>query len=298
MTRLDESQLSKVRDALSGPQSGALIDFVVRKNLHWPTNQVSPEILELAHSLAWTTSSSPSSKLTTMGHLIADPLRELYFYRERSGQMHNQGRSTIFEPERYKGKRVLELGSGFGCNILTLVDYADRVIGVEIQELYVQLAPILFELEGKKAPAILKGQGEAIPVDDNSQDVVIIFGALQYMDIDKTFSECDRVLVPGGEVISVNGHIGAFSQELFETLFKQRSLRQSYAAVRTFFDTLVYQLFGKRLHRGDSNFSTSVPIYPSIAHQKRLARHAGLLVNESLTTRIDRELCLVLEKPN
>ena len=103
----------------------------------------------------------------------------------------------------FRGKRVLEIGSGVGCNFFSLQPIASSVVGIEIEAVYVQMSSVLAKLAGIEPPPVHVGPAEHLPLDDASQDVVIAFGSLQFMDFRRVFDEVNRVLATGGVFIAI-----------------------------------------------------------------------------------------------
>lgn len=112
-------------------------------------------------------------------------------------------------PPLLDGLTVLDLGSGAGidCFIAAqLVGEGGRVIGVDMTDEQLAIArrnvePIMSNL-GYGAPNVefAKGRIEALPVDDDSVDVVISNCVINLApDKAPVFAEIQRVLRPGGE---------------------------------------------------------------------------------------------------
>src|SRR5229473_7430718 len=94
--------------------------------------------------------------------------------------------------------RVLDLGIGSGLNLPFYGPQTSQVIGVDPSEELLGLA----EERGRKAPVsieLLKCSGEALPLDDNSVDTVVMtFTLCTIDDAARTLMEIRRVLKPRG----------------------------------------------------------------------------------------------------
>lgn len=98
----------------------------------------------------------------------------------------------------WDGKRVLDLGCGGGFMAEALSDEGAQVTGVDPAADALAAARAHAEQTGKSI-SYLQGVGEAIPVDDNSQDAVVCVDVLEHVsDLDTVLEEVARVLVPGG----------------------------------------------------------------------------------------------------
>ena len=101
-----------------------------------------------------------------------------------------------------KGNHVLDLGSGAGndCFVAsTLVGEEGKVTGIDFTDAMLEKANKNLEKSGFKNIAFIKGDIENMPLQDNTNDVVISNCVLNLVpDKEKAFSEIRRVLKPGG----------------------------------------------------------------------------------------------------
>jgi 2-polyprenyl-3-methyl-5-hydroxy-6-metoxy-1,4-benzoquinol methylase len=98
-----------------------------------------------------------------------------------------------------KGKVVLDIASGSGYGTKILAEHAEFVYGVDVDEPAVEYAKNNFS-----APNITYkvGDGEKIPLDNASVDVVITFETIEHVkDYKKFVKEIRRVLKPDGIAI-------------------------------------------------------------------------------------------------
>ena len=73
--------------------------------------------------------------------------------------------------------------------MLSLQPVARSVLGVEADPDYVAFSRILAAKEGLPEPDIRIGTGEELPIDSGSADRVVLFTALQYMDLRRVAAE-------------------------------------------------------------------------------------------------------------
>lgn len=103
-----------------------------------------------------------------------------------------------------KGATVLDLGCGAGvdlCVSALLVGEKGRVIGVDITPLMVEAAQRHAKEAGLQNVEVVEGSLEALPLEDESVDIVISNGAINLTSSkEKVFSEAFRVLRPGGKL--------------------------------------------------------------------------------------------------
>lgn len=102
----------------------------------------------------------------------------------------------ICAQELVKGKSVLDIASGSGYGTKMLAETAKMVFGVDINDKAVQYSKKFY---GKGNIKYLLGDGESIPLSDDSVDVVTTFETIEHIKNYKTFiKEVKRVLKPGG----------------------------------------------------------------------------------------------------
>ncbi|WP_321491135.1 glycosyltransferase [uncultured Hyphomonas sp.] len=98
-----------------------------------------------------------------------------------------------------EGKRVLDIASGEGYGSAMLATVAGHVTGVDIDEDAIRHAQDNY---GHDKLEYIQGSATAIPMADNSVDVLVSFETIEHFyGHDAFISEIRRVLVPGGLVI-------------------------------------------------------------------------------------------------
>lgn len=110
------------------------------------------------------------------------------------------------------GKVVVEVGSGPGQWLIAASEDAERVIGVEPNELYREdsqrnvdrLVPGVSNIE------IRDGSAEMTLLPDNCADVVLCLGVLMFTNHDTAIREMVRILRPGGELVVTANGLGYF----------------------------------------------------------------------------------------
>jgi SAM-dependent methyltransferase len=104
--------------------------------------------------------------------------------------------------ELHEGETVLDLGSGGGIDVLLSarrVGPSGRVYGLDMTDEMLALARDNQQRAGVSNVEFLKGEIEAIPLPDNSVDVIISNCVINLSaDKDRVLAEAFRVLRPGG----------------------------------------------------------------------------------------------------
>jgi ubiquinone/menaquinone biosynthesis C-methylase UbiE len=101
--------------------------------------------------------------------------------------------------DRYRGKRVLEVGCGLGTDLLQFARGGAIVTGIDLSSTSIELVKRRFALYGLSVDA-RTADAEQLPFDENSFDLVYSFGVLHHTpNTQKAIDEVYRVLKPGGE---------------------------------------------------------------------------------------------------
>jgi ubiquinone/menaquinone biosynthesis C-methylase UbiE len=103
--------------------------------------------------------------------------------------------------EGYRGKTLLEVGCGIGTDLVRFARGGAVATGIDLSETALALARRNAGHAGV-AMDLKLANGEALPFEDSSFDVVYCHGVLQYTaDPRLMVEECRRVLKPEGEAI-------------------------------------------------------------------------------------------------
>jgi ubiquinone/menaquinone biosynthesis C-methylase UbiE len=101
----------------------------------------------------------------------------------------------------YRGQKLLEVGCGIGTDLVRFAKGGAKTTGVDLSRTALELAAKNAACAGVPVELEL-ANGEALPFDDASFDVVYAHGVLQYTaDPRRMVEECHRVLAPNGEAI-------------------------------------------------------------------------------------------------
>lgn len=292
MRRLNPQELEAARDALTGDAGAKVIEAVFALVLGRTTSPPAALGATL-EKLGWL----DGNGLTPLGELIGDPVREYVFWLERGRKLHHHDELPQMDPQLYRGKDVLELGSGGGCNLLSLgVGEPRRLVGVDPMPVYLQLFPIFAGLAGVDPAETAEGFGESIPFGAESFDVVFCLSSLQYMDIPRALAEIARVLRPGGEVIVLAPTLVEFIANTLNRFIRSRRLQGAKYAAVSVFNALTFRTLGRRLVYGQSSNTTAYPVYPSLGFFRRLLGEAGLQLVESRKVRLNIQETLVVAR--
>ena len=103
-----------------------------------------------------------------------------------------------------RGKRVLEIGLGQGAESEGLIRRGARWTGVDVTDEAVRRVSLRLELSGLPYEGVTRGSATAIPLPDQSVDLVFSHGVLHHVpDIAAAQSEIARVLRPGGRLVAM-----------------------------------------------------------------------------------------------
>jgi arabinofuranan 3-O-arabinosyltransferase len=178
----------------------------------------------------------------------------------------------LAEHAELSGKRVLDVGSGFGELIVACLCRGARATGIEPDPERVHISRLLLESLG--LPQVIeRASGEALPFRDVEFDIVTSQHVLEHVsDIDKVVSEMIRVTRPGGRLfVSVPNYLfpyeGHYKMKWFPLMPKPLG-------------KMILQLSGR-----NPEFLLRHVHYTTYPQMMRLWRHHGLI-----TTNITREL--------
>lgn len=99
------------------------------------------------------------------------------------------------------GKTVLEYGCGDGPNTVVLVRRGANVIGLDLSEELLALAERRLAANLCRRAMLLLGSAHALPLRDESVDIVFGIAILHHLDLELASREVQRVLKKGGRAI-------------------------------------------------------------------------------------------------
>lgn len=103
--------------------------------------------------------------------------------------------------DRYKGKKLLEIGGGLGTDLSQFAKAGAIVTDFDLAEGHLGMAKRNFALRGLQGEFIL-GDAEELPFEDGYFDVVYSFGVIHHTPkTEQVVEHIHRVLKPGGEAI-------------------------------------------------------------------------------------------------
>jgi ubiquinone/menaquinone biosynthesis C-methylase UbiE len=106
---------------------------------------------------------------------------------------------SFAEFDRWRGRRVLEVGVGLGTDFVRFVRGGAQATGIDLTEAAAALVRTRLELEGLDAD-VRAADAEELPFPDGSFDLVYSWGVLHHTpNTRKALDEVRRVLAPGGE---------------------------------------------------------------------------------------------------
>jgi SAM-dependent methyltransferase len=267
------ADLEQVKAAVLGDGGCQVLHLLDRLQAGESPRACDRPVLDRLEACGLYQSQGEKGRLTSLGHKCATPAREYVFWIRRGRRLHGQGECQVLSLDTFRDKSVLELGPGWGCNLLSLRPVARRVCGVEIEPLYVEFSKMIAEREGVPAPEIRIGMAEDLPVESEDFDWVVLFSALQYMDIGRTVREIARVLKPGGLVLSTQKTLGMFLRQATREGLRSASLRAWISNCGVVLDSLASGWNGSRVRK----IRNMRPAYPTSRGLARQFARAGLV---------------------
>ncbi|MBK8847189.1 MAG: class I SAM-dependent methyltransferase [Bacteroidetes bacterium] len=103
--------------------------------------------------------------------------------------------------DKWKGKKVLEVGLGAGTDFLQWCRNGALAYGIDLTEEGIAHVQHRLHLYNLSAVEFKVADAESIPYPDNSFDLVYSWGVIHHSpDTEKAYSELVRVCKPGGEI--------------------------------------------------------------------------------------------------
>lgn len=138
-----------------------------------------------------------------------------------------------------QGKRVMEVGLGYGTLGQRIAESAEEYVGLDIADGPVRMMNHRLQMRGLKGQAF-KGSILNCPLDSNSLDCVVSIGCFHHTgDVKRCIDEVHRVLKPGGK--------------LFMMVYNRYSFRQWTKWPKETFLYLLNEYGLSKKFSGDSN---------------------------------------------
>ena len=110
---------------------------------------------------------------------------------------------NLMEFDKYRGKKVLEIGVGQGVDHSQFAKNGAIMYGLDLTPRHIQITQKRFDVLGLKSD-LLVADAEELSFSSESFDLVYSCGVLFLVpDIEKAVNEIYRVLKPGGKVIAL-----------------------------------------------------------------------------------------------
>lgn len=117
----------------------------------------------------------------------------------------------------HKGQKMLDIGAGYGANVLAARQKGIDAIGIEPEAFEVNFARSRLKRlrpENNSSVVYRQGDGMALPFQDESFDVVSLMNVIEHVpDYRRLLVEVMRVLRPGGMLYAICPNYGAFRRE-------------------------------------------------------------------------------------
>ena len=108
--------------------------------------------------------------------------------------------ARIFDYERYRGRRVLEVGCGMGCMAMNWAMRGANMTAIDLNPVAIAQTRRRFELFELKGD-VREVDAETLPFDDGNFDFAYSWGVIHHTPgIRKAAREMNRVLKPGGQI--------------------------------------------------------------------------------------------------
>jgi ubiquinone/menaquinone biosynthesis C-methylase UbiE len=144
--------------------------------------------------------------------------------------------------------RVLDLGCGAGLELFAFLEKTGAVcIGIDSAEELGKITAEVFEKE--KRAVFVRSEGENLPFENRSFDVVLCRVSLPYMNNRAALAEISRVLKPGG-VLLLKTHAPLFYFGMIFERLKTLSAKKTAYPLICLAASFWHLLTGKQLQKG------------------------------------------------
>ncbi len=115
--------------------------------------------------------------------------------------------AKTFEFDKWRDKKVLEIGAGVGIDAIEYAKYGAKVYATDMTDTAVAFIADNFMDAGVEAKEIRKADANQLPYEDNFFDLVYCFGVIHHNPEPKEIiREIHRVLKPNGKVYMMLYH--------------------------------------------------------------------------------------------
>ena len=125
----------------------------------------------------------------------------IFYYLPVMGRMYRR-RVELCLAECTGGDSILEVGFGSGLTFLNLNNLYNKIYGIDLSCDVNEVAQVFAPLGIR--PELRNGNVVELPYQDNQFDTVLLISILEHLkpdELDRAFSEIQRVLKPGGQVV-------------------------------------------------------------------------------------------------
>lgn len=134
---------------------------------------------------------------------------------------------------------VLDVGFGSGIYLELLARLGFRCTGVDLSTKMIEATRKRLQTAGIDGIALFRGDIEDLPLEDESQDLVLSMGVLGYLpDVDRAVCEIRRVLKPGGYWVTNVANCRSLSnfdftaRRMLRSLVSAKRAGESYHALK------------------------------------------------------------------
>ena len=180
--------------------------------------------------------------------------------------------------DRFRDKRLLEIGFGTGTDLLQFAQGGALVTGVDLTPRSIEIVRSRFAIYDQRGEFLI-GDGENLSFPDESFDVVYSFGVLHHTpDTARAIREVRRVLRPGGQAIVMLYHRGSLAY-WGGLMFKQGILRGKLLR------NSVAQIMSRQVEYGSEESRPLVKVYSRNEARKLFRDYSGCEISVNQLTR-------------
>jgi len=189
-----------------------------------------------------TSDGSTGLTLTALGTQVCDGVKQYVNWLEHPLELPRGVTGQML-----RGKRVLDVGCGVGCALLTFGRHgAASLTGVDLIPSFLALCKVFARREGLPAPHLACGTGASVPLKSESFDTVFCRLAFNYMPAAAAVREMARLCRPDADLVIILNLLPWEWRTFLDNVRAMRLKPTAYGLLK-FLNGCLYHVTGRQL---------------------------------------------------
>lgn len=143
--------------------------------------------------------------------------------------------------DKYKNKKILEIGFGQGTDLINFAKHGAEVYGVDLTPSHYSITSQRFQLYNKHATLKLKDAGDLSDFKNNTFDLIYSMGVIHHdKHPEKIISEMYRILKSNGKITIIvynKNSIFFYFSTVFNYIFKLKFIKYTFEEWKSFIES-------------------------------------------------------------